>query len=64
MNQTRKVQLLYQKAHGQMTDASPVEKQELKRYKISSADKNYATKSNITAYVKAVDKGSYLPFYD
>ena len=64
MNQTRKVNLLYQKAHGQKMNASPEEQRELRKYSVSSGDGNYATKANITAYVKAVDNGYRLPFYD
>lgn len=64
MNNTRKVTLLYQKAHGQRIDASPEEKRELRKYSVSSGDGNYATKANISAYVKDVDNGYRLSFYD
>lgn len=65
MTDTRKIELLYQKAHGQKMDASPAEQRELSKYKVSVDDGNYATKNNIRAYVKAVDSGSCrLPFYD
>lgn len=65
LNKTRKIQLLYQKAHGKQFDASPKELQELKKYRISKDDIKYATKRNITDYVDAVDNGScHLPFLD
>ena len=64
MNNTRKIQLLYQKAHGQGINASPEEKRELRKYKVDTDDGNYATKANIRAYIKAVDGGYHLSFYD
>lgn len=64
MNRTRKVNLLYQKAHGQGVNATPEEQRELRKYRVSADDGNYATKANISAYVKAVDGGYRLSFYD
>ena len=64
MTNTRKEQLLYQKAHGQGINASPEEKRELRKYKVDTDDGNYATKANIRAYIKAVDSGYHLSFYD
>lgn len=64
MNNTRKINLLYQKAHGQEINASLEEQKELRKYKVSAEDGNYATKANISAYVKVVDSGYYLSFYD
>ena len=64
MNATRKEQLLYQKAHGQGINASPAEKRELRKYKVEDDDGAYATKANIHAYIKAVDSGYRLSFYD
>lgn len=64
MNNARKVTLLYQKAHGQSIDASPEERRELKKYRVSSDDSKFATRANVSAYVKAVDDGYRLSFYD
>lgn len=64
MNNSRKVTLLYQKAHGQSVDASPEERRELKKYRVSSGDSKLATRANVSAYVKAVDGGYCLSFYD
>ena len=64
MTNTRKVQLLYQKAHGQGMSATPAEQRELRKYKVDTDDGNWATKANISAYVKAVDGGYHLSFYD
>lgn len=64
MTNTRKEQLLYQKAHGQGMNASPAEQRELRKYKVDTDDGNYATKANIRAYIKAVDGGYPLSFYD
>jgi hypothetical protein len=64
VNTSRKVDLLYKKAHGQGMDASAAEKRELGRYKVQSDDGNLATKANISAYVKAVDGGYPFSFYD
>ena len=64
MNNQRKIQLLYQKAHGQGMEASPAEKMELSKYKVSVDDGNYATKNNLRDYIQAVDSGYRLPFYD
>lgn len=64
MNNSKKVTLLYQKAHGQGINASLEEQRELKKYKVSADDGNYATKANISAYVRAVDSGYHLSFYD
>lgn len=55
MKQSRKVDLLHKIAHGQAINATPEEKKELKKYRISSYDAEYATKSNISAYVTAMD---------
>lgn len=64
MNKTRKVTLLYQKAHGQRINVSPEEKAELRKYGVSPGDGDYATKANISAYIKDVDEGYRLSFYD
>lgn len=64
MNNSRKVNLLYQKAHGQSVDASPAERRELKKYRVSSSDSKFATRANVSDYVKAVDNGYQLSFYD
>lgn len=64
MNNSKKVTLLYQKAHGQGINASLEEQRELKKYKVSADDGNYATKANISAYVRDVDGGYRLSFYD
>lgn len=64
MNNSQKIALLYQKAHGQGINASLEEQRELKKYKVSADDGNYATKANISAYVRDVDSGYRLSFYD
>lgn len=64
MTLARKEQLLYQKAHGQGMDASPAEQRELRKYKVDAGDGAWATKSNLRAYIKAVDGGYHLSFYD
>ncbi len=64
MNKTRKIELLYQRAHGQGGNISSEELKELRQYKVSSSDGNYATKANIREYVGAVDGGYRLSFYD
>lgn len=65
MTKGRKVELLYQKANGQGWNASPEEKKELSRYKVDAGESSFiATKSNLSEYVTAVDKGYRLSFYD
>ena len=64
MTNKRKEDLLYQKARGQGMDASSAEQKELHKYKITADDGVWATRANIRAYIKAVDSGSHLPFYD
>lgn len=64
MNNARKITLLYQKAHGQGMNATLEEQRELKKYKVTADDGYYATKKNISDYVRAVDSGYYLSFYD
>lgn len=64
MNTARKEQLLYQKAHGQAMDASPAEQRELCKYRVDTDNGYYATRANIRAYIRAVDSGYSLPFYD
>lgn len=64
MNKTRKIELLYQRAHGQGANIGAEEQKELRKYKVSSSDGYYATKANIRAYVGAVDEGCRLSFYD
>lgn len=64
MNKTRKITLLYQKAHGKSVDATAEEQRELRRYRVSVQDRNYATKKNISDYVNAVNSGYSLSFYD
>ena len=64
MTKTRKAEILYKRAHGQYVNESADEKRELKKYKVSEYDRDYATKSNINAYITAVDKGCHISFYD
>ena len=66
MTKSRKIELLYQKAKGIQLDLSKAELRELKKYKVECGeDSFYATKSNIKAYVDAVDiDGCRSPFYD
>lgn len=64
MNKTKKIDALYKIAHGQPVSLIPEEQRELRKYKVDSGDGNYATRSNITEYVNAVDKGYPLAFYD
>lgn len=64
MTITRKVDLLYQKAHGQGMNASPAEQRELHKYKVNPDEGNLATKANIRAYIQAVDSGCHRSFYD
>lgn len=64
MNKARKIEVLYQRAHGQGTNLSAEEQRELSKYKVTSGDGYYATKANVAAYVNAVDGGCRLPFYD
>ena len=64
MNKSRKIDLLYNKAHGRVFDASAAEKRELSKYKVQDDDSNYATRSNISKYVSAVDNGYRFSFYD
>lgn len=62
---TRKVNLLYEKAHGRPMNASSDEKAELRKYRVTTGDDRLATKINLTAYVRAVDSGkTSAPFYD
>lgn len=65
MNKQRKVDLLYKKARGLVVDATSAEKAELRKYKVdSNEDSFFATKTNISSYVYAVDNGSKQSFYD
>ena len=66
MTKTRKIDLLYRRAKGQHTNASPQEAAELKRYKVDFGEGNfYSTKANISDYVTAVDcQGCRISFYD
>ena len=64
MNKTRKANLLYQQAHGQEINVKPEERSELKKYRVCADDGNYSTRANIDAYIKAVDGGYRLSFYD
>lgn len=64
MTKTKKVDALYKIAHGQPVNLTPEERRELRKYKVSSDDGNYATKKNVTQYVNEVDKGYSLSFYD
>lgn len=65
MTKARKIDILYRMAKGQATNAMPEEIQELRRYKVSAgADSDWATRTNITNYVTAVDNGCLLSFYD
>lgn len=64
MNKSSKIEHLYRYAHGQGMLASANEKAELRKYKVSPDDSNYATRANISAYVTAVDNGYHLSFYD
>lgn len=64
MNKTRKITLLYQKAHGQSVNVTAEEQRELRKYRVSVQDGNYATIKNVSDYVSAVDRGYSLSFYD
>lgn len=64
MNKTQKIDALYKIAHGQQVSFTTEEQRELRKYKVVGDDGNYATKSNIAQYVKAVDEGYPLAFYD
>ena len=64
MNKTRKVDILYKRAHGQYVDVTPEENRELRKYKIDAGDSDLATKANVRAYVNKVDSGYKLSFYD
>lgn len=64
MNQARKTDLLYKKAKGQPVNMSDEERRELRGYKVETDDGYFATRANISAYVKAVDQGYHLSFYD
>ena len=64
MTKARKVELLYCNAKGQKIRATAEEMKELSRYKVDYDEGSYATKTNIGAYVTAVDKGSRRTFYD
>lgn len=66
MNKTRKVDLLYKRAHGQALNASRDELNEIKKYKVyQGEDSFYTTKRNIGEYVSAVDVGkTHMAFYD
>lgn len=65
MTKARKVELLYRKANGQDWNASPDEAKELRRYKVDANEGSFiSTKTNIAAYVTAVDNGYRLAFYD
>jgi len=66
MTHTRKVDLLYRRAKGQGSDITPAEAVELRRYRVDFNEGDfYATKANISAYVKAVDnQGCHISFYD
>lgn len=65
MTKSKKVDLLYKKAHGQSLDLSKEEAKELRKYKVDyNEDKAISTKVNLGAYVAAVDKGARSSFYD
>lgn len=64
MNKSQKVNILYQMAMGQRVELSPAQRKELSRYKVSGVGKPLTTKSNISEYVTAVDKGCHKGFYD
>lgn len=65
MTKARKVELLYRKAKGQDWSASPEEAKELRRYRVDANEDSFiSTKTNIAAYVTAVDNGCRLAFYD
>ena len=66
MTHSRKVELLYRRAKGQGSNATPSEIAELRPYRVGSGESDfYATKTNISAYVKAVDnQGCRISFYD
>lgn len=66
MTKTRKVELLYKKAKGQGSDATPEEQRELRKYRVDFNESSFcATKANITAYVTAIDSGATSQtFYD
>lgn len=65
MTKTKKIELLYKKAKGLSIAASPEEIKELRKYKVEIGEGNfYTTKSNISNYITAVDKGTKISFYD
>ena len=65
MNKQRKVDLLYKKARGQYLDATKIELQELKKYKVDyNEGEFFATKKNLNQYVTDVDNGCKQTFYD
>ena len=66
MTHNRKVELLYNRAKGRTSNATPSELAELRRYHVDFGEGDfYSTKSNISAYVSAVDKQNCrISFYD
>lgn len=65
MNKTRKTELLYKKAKGQVVNITEQERRELRRYRVEANEGSfYTTKANISAYVTAVDNGCRISFYD
>lgn len=65
MTKTKKINALYKIAHGQPVSLTPEEQKELRKYKIDSGDRNYATRKNIIQYVNVVDNKRYpFAFYD
>lgn len=64
MTRAQKIEILYRKAHGDSIYLSPDEQSELKKYRVSDYDSEWATKANIRDYVNAVDNGCRLGFLD
>lgn len=64
MNKVEKINFLHAYAHGNRIPSNAEQKVILKEYKVSAHDGKYATKSNIIAYIEAVDKEYPFSFYD
>lgn len=64
MTKTKKIDVLYKIAHGQPVSLTPEEQRELRKYKVDSGDGNYATRSNVTGYVNAVDNRYRLDIFE
>ena len=65
MTKAQKIDLLYKKAHGQALKVDGEYLRELSKYRVDiNESPYYATKSNIKAYVEAVDNGCFQTFSD